>query len=123
MGRTCGEPDEIELTAMGVELYGCRRVPDVAKGGGHVVRLGGDEGVRVDDADDAQRDQQEERRVAHDRGENLNTKKNVKGARTCEQKNGWYADFGEMMTHREGMDMRQPRDGCFSGFRQLIHAY
>ena len=27
MGRTCGEPDEIELTAMGVKLNGSRRVP------------------------------------------------------------------------------------------------
>ena len=27
MGRTRGEPDEIELAAMGVELYGLRRVP------------------------------------------------------------------------------------------------
>ena len=26
MGRTCGEPDEIGLTAMGVELNGSRRV-------------------------------------------------------------------------------------------------
>ena len=27
MGCTCGEPDEIELTAIGVELNGSRRVP------------------------------------------------------------------------------------------------
>ena len=28
MGRTCGEPDEIELTAIGVDLHGSRRVPE-----------------------------------------------------------------------------------------------
>ena len=34
MGRTCGEPDEIELTPMGVELNGSRRVPLRKNGGG-----------------------------------------------------------------------------------------
>ena len=30
MGRTCGEPDGIELTAIGVKLNGSRHVPDAA---------------------------------------------------------------------------------------------
>ena len=29
MGRTCGEPDEIGLNAMGVELNGSGRVPSI----------------------------------------------------------------------------------------------
>ena len=32
MGRTCGEPDEIELTPMGVELNGSGRVQGLADG-------------------------------------------------------------------------------------------
>jgi len=38
MGRTCGEPDEIELTAMGVELNGsrCRHATFFALAGGNV---------------------------------------------------------------------------------------
>ena len=36
MGRACGEPDEIELTAMGVELNGLGRVRRLPREEGEV---------------------------------------------------------------------------------------